>query len=297
MKRIEYEQTEDYQKSIEITRNFVKDVLQGDIEKLSKFDLSNLTTYVGDIIDPDMYLITQAIYIILWGDIFDLTFEKMGSWDWKGEFAFRGDTMNSFGSLFGKEDNSRNRSFAFRAKYYGADKNPRLWKKIKEYHSRYHAVGNFIVIPNRSILRNGINGARAGYYDGNECEGMRDYFDWFLLAVEEYQRKVKAGEINLSRFEMQLQMNPEYNPAFLDIKDWEERFFLKPYYKNGKPILLFKTPLEDRLKVTDPNGTNPDLSYYESEEYLELLEDFVDKSMEVIDYRTDRMIATLKKYL
>lgn len=65
MNKRDYEGTDDYKKSIEILRNFVRDVLGGDIEKIRDFDFTDLTTYVGDIIDPDMYLITQAIYITL----------------------------------------------------------------------------------------------------------------------------------------------------------------------------------------------------------------------------------------
>ena len=126
---------------------------------------------------------------------------------------------------------------------------------------------------------------------------MRDYFDWFLISIAKYQKKVERGDIHLSGFEMQLQMNPEYNPAFLPIKEWEEQFFLKPYFENGEPVLLFKTPLEERLKVTNPNGTDPEISYYEADEYLELLEDFLDKSEEVIKYRTNKIIEALKKKL
>ena len=126
---------------------------------------------------------------------------------------------------------------------------------------------------------------------------MRDYFDWFLIAISKYQNKIKRGDIHLSRFEMQLQMNPEYNPAFLSIREWEERFFLKPYFKDGEPVVLFKKPLEERLKVTDPNGTDPEIVYYEADEYLELLEDFLDKSEEVIEYRTNKIIEVLKKKL
>ena len=303
MDRRDYEKTHAYNNSIEILRGFVRDVLDGDIEKLKDFDFTNLTrdctnltTYVGDIIDPDMYLITQAIYIILWGDLYDLTFEKMGLWNWHNEYAFRGDTMNSFGSLFGKEDRKKDRSFAFRDKFYNADQNPLLWAKIKKFSKSYHYIGNFIVIPNRGTLRNGINGARAGYYNNEECEGMRDYFDWFLISIAEYQEKVKSGDIHFTKFEQQLQMNPEYNPAFLKIEDWEERFFLNPYYREGRPTLLFKTPLKDRLKVTAPNGTDPEITYYE-EEYLELLEDFLEKSEDAIAYRSNQIIEGLKEQL
>lgn len=296
MDKRDYEKTNDYKKSVDILRGFVRDILHGNIERLKDFDFTDLTTYVGDITDPDMYLITQAIYIILWGDLYDLTFEKMGSWNCRNEHAFRGDTMNSFGSLFGKEDKKKDRSFAFRAKCYNADQNSRLWAKINRFSKSYHYIGNFIIIPNRGTLRNGINGARAGYYNREECEAMRDYFDWFLIAIAKYQNKVKIGNLHLSKFEMQLQMNPEYNPAFLAITGWEERFFLKPYFKDGEPVVLFKTPLEERLKVTDPNGTDPELTYYEEDEYLELLEDFLDKSEEVIEYRTKEIIKALKKF-
>lgn len=89
-------------------------------------------------------------------------------------------------------------------------------------------------------------------------------------------------------------MNREYDPAFLKIEDWEDRFFLNPYYRKGKPILLFNTPLVDRLKITAPYSSNRGNGYYEEEEYLELLEDFLDKSEKVIEYRTDKIIETLR---
>lgn len=41
----------------------------------------------------------------------------------------------------------------------------------------------------------------------------------------------------------------------------------------------------DRLKVTD------------SDEYLELIENYIDKSKEVITYRTDKIIEVLKDKL
>lgn len=63
--------------------------------------------------------------------------------------------MNSFNSLFGKKVGNK---LASRAKLYGADKNPELWKKIEEFHRIYHYIGNFIVIPNRGSVSNGING-------------------------------------------------------------------------------------------------------------------------------------------
>ena len=293
MNRKAYEKTKDYTKSVQLLREFVDEVLEGNIDVLRTFCLKDLSKYIGDINDPDMYLIVQAIYIILWGDIYDLTFDKMGSWDWRGTYAFRGDTINSFGSIFGKE--GKDRQFAFRAKYFGADKVPELWNKIEEFYQMYHYIGNFIVLPNRGSVQNGINGARAGYYDTDYCEGMRDYFDWFLVAVAKYQEKVKRGDIQLNKFEMQLQRNPEYNPFFLDISEWEKRFFLEDYYENGIPKLLFKTPIERRLLKTTVAEERQGEEFYEDEEYLSLMEDFLDKSKRVIVHRTNKMVDCLKE--
>lgn len=146
----------------------------------------------------------------------------------------------------------------------------------------YHWLGNFIVIPNRGSVQYGINGARACYYTKDYCEGMRDYFDWFLVAVSKYQDKVKSGDIHLSKFEMQLQKNPEYNPSFLDISEWKKRFFLKPYFENRKPKLLFQTPLNRRLLITGSTGKPGNVTCInQEEEYLRIIEDYIDKSKEV----------------
>jgi len=290
MERKEYEKTTDYENALQILKDFTNEVLGNDIDLLRTFCFDNLNKFVGDICDPDMYLIVQAIYIILWGNIYDLAFEKMGSWDWNGTYAFRGDTMNSFGSLFGKA--GENNAFAYRAKYFGADKNPELWNKINEFYRMYHWLGNFIVLPNRGNVKYGINGARANFKTG-----MRDYFDWFLLSVGNYQEKVKSGDIHLSKFEMQLQQNPEYNPYFMRIEEWEEKFFLKHYFKDGAPKLLFHTPLERRLLITAEPQNRKGESYYTDEEYLELMEDYIDKSKEVIEFRTNKMVDFLKEKL
>lgn len=141
--------------------------------------------------------------------------------------------MNSFTSYFGGKEIGEP-SFGYRAKFFGADKKPELWGKIEEFYKMYHWLGNFIVIPNIGGIRNRINGARGLFF------GMRDYFDWFLLTVAEYQDKVKNGDVDLSRFEKQLKKNPGYDPSFLEIGEWEGRFFLKHYFKDGRPELLFK---------------------------------------------------------
>ena len=151
------------------------------------------------------------------------------------------------------------------------------------------------MIPNRSSVQYGINGARGCYYNTDYCEGMRDYFDWFLVAVEKYQNKVKNGDIKMNMFEMQLQQNPEYNPFFLEISQWKEIFFLNHYFENDKPKLLFNTPLERRLLITAEHENRKDEKYYQDQEYLEIMNDYLDKSKEVIVYRTNKIVDILKE--
>ena len=295
MERRMYEQTADYQKSLQIVRDFIEEELGGDIEKFRTFCFDDMKNFKGSINDPDMYYITQAIYIILWGDIFDLTFDKMGAWNVRNTYPFRGDTMNSFGSMFGKEDKENGYEFGRRAKMFGADKDEELWNRIQEFYRIYHRIGNFIVIPNRGSVKYGINGARGRFYDDEQVEGMRDYFDWFLIALATYQDKLSQGENDFTRFEKQLHMNPEYAPDYFSISDWEKRFFLEPYFKDDKPTLLFDTPFENRLKTTAAPSDRKHAGYYSDEEYLALMKDYLDKSEMVIDYRTDKIIETLKK--
>lgn len=283
MKRKYYEATEDYKRAVSILTEFVDEVLDGDINKMRNLCFADLNKYIGDIHDPDMYLITQAIYIILWGDVYDLTFEKMGAWDEAGRHPFRGDTMNSFGSLFGKEQG--NKPFGYRAKYHSADENEELWSRIEEFHRIYHKLGNFIVIPNRGSCNNGINGARGNYFR------FRDYFDQFLLAIADYQDKTEASNQKaFNGFDNLLKENPEYSPEFLKIEEWKDIFFLNEYFDGKKPKLLFNTPPERRMLKTAPVEMRETENYYQDEEYLQILDDYLEKSVAVIESRTNTMV-------
>lgn len=279
MNRTNYETTKDYQKAVELIRGFVKEELNGEVEKLKTYDLADLNPNE----DPDMMLITQAIYIVLWGDLYDLTFDNMGSWSQDCGKPYRGDTMNSFRSLIGKD--------AWRAKEYGADKIPELWEKVQLFYHRYHSIGNFLVLPNRGTWRGGINGRRGNYWD------MRDYFDAFLVAIYVFQEKLEHQDTHLTGFERELFCNTEYLPSYRKIGEWKEKFFLEPYFQDGKPIWLFNLPLEERLKRVSANGNEAEAKCFEKNEYLQFLDDYLTKSLDVIAYRSEKMIAKLKEYV
>lgn len=79
MKRKIYEQTDNYKMAVEIVKKFVDEVLDGDIDAMRTFCFDNLTKFVGNIYDPDMYLIVQAIMIYL-TPMMELTINTFIGW-------------------------------------------------------------------------------------------------------------------------------------------------------------------------------------------------------------------------
>ena len=225
MNRKDYRTTPDFLKSLDIVKSFVSDALNGDVSMLKDENITLLINrisdrkkrnlYFGSIADPDMYYITQAIYILIWGHVFDLTFEKLGSWG-RVKHPFRGDTMNSFNSVFGKE--------YLIAKRYNVNKN--LLKNIEEYLSLYHSIGNFIVIPNKLNL----NRQRANYYT------LQDYFDSFLGAL--FQYKYQDIETEYRIFSEELHSSFTENTIFNKIEFKKYISFWKAMWKMGNRTMF-----------------------------------------------------------
>ena len=247
-----YTKTEDFKKSIEIIKNFIKENLGGDIEKFKDFDLytgkfNNCKYYVGKIKDPDMYLITQAIYIVLWGHIWNLNFENLGSWgrSTENQFPFRGDTIHACGKFGDKNDRVTN--------FFNIDKKDlELFNDILQFEKSYHRIGNFIVLPNRG----NINCNKADWLNG-----MRDYFDWFLISIYNYQQRENGNEDNVIRefdnafksrekFDELLKQNEGYSKDYLSISEWKDVFFLDECFDNGVPVNYFNLDPDFRMKIT-----------------------------------------------
>ena len=161
----------------EIITHFVGEKLSGKIAKLEDYCFSELNgTRYGRCsgmseFDCDNTVLANAIYVLLWGgrgNIFpELTMENVG----RGK-AFRGDTMNSFNTVFGKYDSTID-----------------LWEKygmgeqVDSFQKKYHTIGNFIVLPNRATP--GID--TLNMYRGRT---WGDFFDRFLIELD----KVLSGK-------------------------------------------------------------------------------------------------------
>ncbi|WJV18975.1 hypothetical protein QU593_00270 [Rossellomorea marisflavi] len=90
---------------------------------------------------------------------------------------YRGDTLNSFHTMFGKEVTSDGGSRRFKGVEKYLSDQP-LREIVNRYHQTYHTVGNFIPLPNKKLERHTFNTYRGVKYG--------DYFDLFLKRLEHW---------------------------------------------------------------------------------------------------------------
>lgn len=173
-------------KPIELIRNFIKERLDGDINKLATFPLTMLW-------DDDKYgcpdrqfdcddtNLMRAIYCVVFYDAWtNLTMETLD------KSTLRGDTMNTRATLFGrkcKPDESY---------HPGLDKyspSKELSNRVSNFYFVCNSIGNMMVLPNHSkmveLLENGE--PRHTWWTINThrgcCPEIQDYMDRFLIQM------------------------------------------------------------------------------------------------------------------
>lgn len=122
-----------FAKSKELLNVFIEYQLGGRIETLKTFCLDDLN-WGSKFCNPeeetiwsfdcDNTALIRAIYVVLWGHVFNIKEGDIGAWssDTKKSHPYRGDTVNSFNSLFGEQP------YLHRAKNHGLDCDIRRWK-------------------------------------------------------------------------------------------------------------------------------------------------------------------------
>lgn len=138
--------------------------------------------------DPDNSKIANAIYVVLWGDkIPDLNYDALGT-------SYRGDILNSFNTLMGRSTEDQT-NFVGIQKYTD---NPQIIEMAKEYHKKYHTIGNMTIWPNNSVeyseiwkeyedddTRNDFKGKSFTFNTIRSQSPWYDYFDAFLEIIKE----------------------------------------------------------------------------------------------------------------
>lgn len=161
--------------AMEIFNNFTDKYLHGNIEELRTYDFSKvISKEYGNgksYADGDCTKIAYAIYYLLWKDkqiplFTESNFEKLTN-------SYSGDTINTFNTLFGKEDSARKKIQAI----FSEDEQ----KIVEDFKILYQTIGNFYVLPKNTIFyRTSLN-----KYRGVD-EKYLDYFDLFLKNLNEY---------------------------------------------------------------------------------------------------------------
>ena len=163
----------------QLVADFVEERLGGDIEQLATFDLSQLKGdkkfgCPGRAFDCDDTNLSRAVYCLVFGDVFPAM--NLGTLT---DYTFRGDTLNTYNTMFGRPDEASH--------HPGLDRYappPALSEKVRAFHERYHTIGNMMPLPCVMIGRQSINTYRGTH------PVWRDFLDRFLSAL----RPILLGE-------------------------------------------------------------------------------------------------------
>ena len=156
--------------------DFIQEKLNGKLDNIRTFDIKTLRGddkfgCPGRYFDCDDTEIMRAIYVALWEDALpELSMDTQGN-----AGRYRGDTMNSFHTMFGREIPERPGFYAGLEKYHPSDE---LRKRVREFGTKHcSTIGNFVVLPNRYVRDTTLN-----FYRGTN--DWHDFFDRFLIQLK-----------------------------------------------------------------------------------------------------------------
>ena len=175
----------------ELVAQFIEEKLGGDISRLATFPLGNLRNdkvygCPGRNFDSDDTELMRAIYCLVFGEVWvNLSMDNLG------DGKLRGDTLNTYNTLFSQPWNEK-----FTAIWNPDDE---LKAKMKEFQTTCYTIGNIAVLPDRRIGEWSINKHRGCH---NE---WHDYEDRFLVAYVPVVRSKgytywRGGYTNRERF-------------------------------------------------------------------------------------------------
>lgn len=250
---------------IELINSFVAEKLEGDIQRLADFPLASLRSdkvygCPGRNFDADDTELMRAIYCVAFHD----TWENI-SMDNLGNGKLRGDTLNTFNTLFSAPWNEK----------FTAIWNPdeELKGKIKAFNTTYHTVGNMAILPDRRIGGWSINKHRGCH------DEWHDYEDRFLDAL--YKVLTRQPDRDLDLEELVSLNDKDFQPFYGE--DGWRRFIegnMLEYYvaDDYKPVVSSKG-------YTFWRG-----GYTNKDRFISECHRYIDFSTEIIKDRARRII-------
>ena len=158
----------------QLVNDFVSEFCGGSWELLKTFDFKTLKSSEkfgcpGRNFDCDDSNIMRAIYILLWQEFLpNLNLDNFGYLR-----QYRGDTINSFHTMFGREIPDRPGFFAGLEKYFPTEE---LRDNVRDFGKLCSSLGNYVVLPNYFARSTTLN-----CYRGTNT--WRDFFDRFLIEL------------------------------------------------------------------------------------------------------------------
>ena len=254
----------------ELVAQFIKENLEGDIKRLVTFPLGNLRNdnvygCPGRNFDSDDTELMRAIYCLVFGDVWEnLSMVNLG------DGKLRGDTLNTYNTLFSQPWNEK-----FTAIWNPDDK---LKAKMKEFQTICYTIGNMAILPDRRIGEWSINKHRGCH---NE---WHDYEDRFLAALY----KVLIGD-------------PSCDPDLQELVELNKEDFLPFYGKEGWKDFIYGNLLMDYVDGNcEPVVSSKGYTYWRGgytnrERFYEECHRYIDFSTRVINNRARMMIDKIKK--
>ena len=263
-------------KSKGLINDFVEERLQGNLNELVRFDFAQLRgdnkygVCSGESFDCDNTNLSRAIYLLVFEDVWsDLSLFSLENG------MYRGDTIHSFNTTFGKTVATGGFAGLNR---FGPDED--LQQRVLKFHSLYHTIGNFMVLPNACVVGHTLNTFRGSYYQ------WRDYIDKFVEALHLLLTAPQSVDNGLF-----------YQLIAANIKDFE------PYYcQEGFELLMDKLLLNDCINQEGRPKQLFDVVYHWDRRltrdiYLRHINQYLDFSESFIEKRGAKMVEILASKL
>ena len=258
--------------AVQLVKDFVVEMLAGDWRLWRDFDLSALRD--SDKFgcpqrgfDGDDCNIMRAVYSVLWGDFLPhLQMDNCGT-----RRPYRGDTMNTFHTMFGKENKLHTGFFDGLEKYSPSDE---IRQRVRVFQKRCTSLGNYVVLPNFYARQTTLNCYRG-------TNDWHDFFDRFLMelykvltgtdgADDTLQDLVKANDFCFQKFQ-----------GRAGFAEFIQTLLLKNYCS--------KSCIPQKIFAMNYHWMNEKAR----ERYLQAAELYLEKTEEIIRCRAEKIIALL----
>ena len=243
--------------------DFVDEKLQGNLSELPHFNFAQLRgdrkygARKGESFDCDNTNLSKAIYLLVFEGVWSSMTPKSLE-----DGTYRGDTINTFNTAFGKPIAVG--EFAAINRFAPDHK---LQQRVMQFHSSYHTIGNFMVLPNARVGRHTLNTFRGTFPQ------WRDYIDRFVGALHQQLTEPQKGDSEL--FQQLLAANIKDFEPYRHQEGFEllmDRLLLNDCIsQEGKPKQLF-----DAVYHWDKRLTR-DLYLRHINQYLDFCESFIEK--------------------